>query len=88
MQEVPGTVAEVRVHLIKTWLRHGRAGDHIRPDGHEFFQDAFDVRVFRTSAVGGIVRCQTSSPESERYTLGARIPRRLHAGVRLIYGFP
>ena len=51
MQEVPGAVSIVRVNFIETWLRHGRGGDHIRPDGCELFQDALNVRPSRASAI-------------------------------------
>jgi hypothetical protein len=54
MQQVAGTVPLVRVNLGKIGLRHGQAGDHVRPDGHELTQDSFDVCAARTSAVGAV----------------------------------
>ena len=57
MQEVPGTVPIVRVNLGETRLRHGQAGDHIRPDGREFAQDVLDVRASRTRSVRAVLFC-------------------------------
>jgi hypothetical protein len=54
MQQVAGTVPLVRVNLGKIGLRHGQAGDHVRPDGHELTQDSFDVCAARASAVGAV----------------------------------
>jgi hypothetical protein len=54
MQEVLGAVTVVDMHLIETLLRHGRSGDHIRPDGREFLKDALYVCASPPSAVIGV----------------------------------
>src|SRR5262249_5061977 len=43
MQEVSGAVMVVAMNLSETTLRHGWAGDHIRPDGREFLKNVLYV---------------------------------------------
>jgi hypothetical protein len=54
MQEVPGAVTVVDMHLIKTLLRHSQVSDQIRPDGCEFLKDALDVCASTPGVVIGV----------------------------------
>ena len=54
MQEIPRTVAEVGMNLIKTSLWHGRIGDHIGTDSHEFAEDVIYFRASMPRSAAGM----------------------------------
>jgi hypothetical protein len=46
------------MNRIQPPVRRGRAGHHVRPDGHEFPEDVLDSRGFPANAAVGILRGQ------------------------------
>jgi len=57
MQEIPGTVSVVRMHLIEplAW-QQGRVGHHVSPDGRKFSKEVLDVRALKNAAIQMIRR--------------------------------
>ena len=73
MQEVPGAVTVIGMHLIETWLRPGRVGNHLRTDGREIPKNTFEISISRIRAVGAVFHGQKRF-RSRR--LNSSLPRR------------